>query len=238
MPLPTAPFDAAKSIFAGLSVIQLKLLPQLTGVTAEADTDLLSLAGHTLVNDQQLQYVSGTGFTGLDAGTTYFVRDVVAGVSYKLAATKGGAAVDITLDGTVGVFQPVSVFESRKLSHKDNREFKMIERPDAKGVLRVVRKVCVKGAEEFTYEVDEAKRLVTEIFQGALSGIREGTATIWEPDPADAAGKTALKSDVDFSCDITREGDLNFGDGDFTKAQLKLSSRKAGDVIFVADGVA
>lgn len=235
MPLPSAPFDAAKSLFAGLSIIQLKLLPQLAGVAAEADDETFTKNGHGLANGQALLFVSGTGFTGLTAGMVYYVRDAAAN-TFKLAAAPGGAAIDITLDGSDGLFQPVSIFESRKLTHRDNREFKTIERPDAQGVLRTVRKVCVKGAEEFIYEVDEAKRLVTEIFQGALSGIREGTATIWEPDPSDATGKVALKSDTDFAVDITREGDGNFGDGDFTKLQLKLSSRKNGDVLWTADG--
>lgn len=234
--LPTAPFNAAKSIFAGLSVIRLKLLPQITAVAAEADDDILTKAAHGLSAGMQVLFVSGTGFTGLVAGTIYYVQSVPSADTFKLAATVDGAAINITLDGTDGIFQPVSVFESRKLSHKDNREFKMIERPDSAGVLRVVRKVCTKGAEEFIYELDEAKRLPSELFQGALSGIREGTATIWEPDPSDATGKAALKSDEDFSCDITRDGDANFGDGDFTKVQIKIASRKSGDVLFTVDG--
>lgn len=126
------------------------------------------------------------------------------------------------------------VFESTKLSHKDNREFKMIERPDANGVLRVVRKVCTKGAEVFTYQLDEAKRLVDDLFSGALSGIVTATATIWEPDPSDASGTVALKSEDDFACDITRPDDLNFGE-DFTKVGIAISSHKAGDVTFTTD---
>ncbi len=235
--LPSAPFDTTKSLFAGLSVIMLKLLPQLSGVTAAAVTDVFTKVGHGLSDGQALLFVSGTGFTGIVAGDIVYVRDKTAD-TFKVAAAAGGAAVDITADGTVGVFQPVSVFESRKLSHKDNREFKEIQRPDSKGVLRTVRKVCVKGSEEFTYEVDEAKRLVSEIFQGALSGIREGTCTIWEPDPSDATNKVALKSDTDFACDITRDGDLGFGDGDASKAMLKITSLKSGDVLWTVDGAA
>ena len=237
MPLPSAPFDAAKSIFAGRSVIQLKLSPTLTGVTAAAAADTVTKNGHGLVLNQGVVFVSGTGFTGLDAGTTYYVIEPATN-TFKLAATVGGAAVDITVDGTSGVFQPVLVFESRKLAHKDNREFKTIDRPDTNGVLRVARKAVIKGAEQFVYESDEAKRLVTEIFNGALSGLREGKATIWEPDPSDATGTVALKSDTDFACDITREGDITFGDGDFTRAQIVISSRKSGDVLFTADAAA
>lgn len=234
--LPNAPFDAALSLYAGRSIIMLKLLPAITGVAAEADDDTLTKVNHGLTVGRAVLYVGGTGFTGLVAGTTYFVQAAPTADTFKLSATKGGAVIDITVDGTVGIFQPVSIFESRKLGHKDNREFKSLPRPDAAGINRTVRKVCVAGSEEFTYEVDEAKRLVSEIFQGALSGIRLGTATIWEPDPEDASGKVALKSDTDFPCDITREGDLNFGDSDFTKAMLKISSRKLGDVLWAVDG--
>lgn len=127
------------------------------------------------------------------------------------------------------------VFESTKLGHKDNREYKTIDRPDANGVVRPVRRVCIKGAEEFTYMLDEAKRLVDDLFSGSLSGLVTGTATIWEPDPADASGAVALKSQDDFACNITRDGDLNFGDGDFTKVAIKISSLVAGDVTFDAD---
>lgn len=234
MPLPTAPFDTTKSIFAGLSVIQLKLLPAFAGVTAATDT-LTWLAAHNLAVGQQLQYNSGTGFTGLVVGTGYFVVAVPTSTTAKLSATLGGAAITVGTS-SAGSFTPVSVFETKKVTHKDNREFKVIERPDGKGVLRPVRKICVKGAESFIYEVDEAKRPVTELFGGALSGIKDGTATLWEPDPSDAAGKVALKSDVDFPCDITRDGDETFGDGDATRVQISINSRKAGDVIFAVDG--
>ena len=234
MPLPTAPFDVTKSLYAGLSVIQLKLLPAFTGVTGATDT-LTFLAAHNLTVGQQLQYNSGTGFTGLTASTGYFVVAVPSTTTAKISATPGGAAIAVGTS-TAGVFQPVSVFETRKLSHKDNRQFKTIDRPDAKGVVRPARKFVISGAETFMYEVDEAKRLVSEIFQGALSGIREGTCTIWEPDPTDASGKVALKSDTDFACDITRDGDMNFGDGDATKCQLAINSRKTGDVLFTVDG--
>jgi hypothetical protein len=236
MPLPSAPFDAAKSLYAGRSIIQLKLSPAVTGVTGATDT-LTFLAAHGLTVGQQIQFNSGTGFTGLAAGTSYFVVAVPSTTTMKVSSTAGGSAIAVGTS-SAGSFTPVLVFESRKLDHKDNREFKTIERPDSNGVNRVVRKICIKGAEEFIYELDEGKRLVTEIFSGALSGIKEGTATIWEPDPSDATGKVALKSDTDFACDVTRDGDLKFGDGDATKAQIKLSSRKQGDVIFTADAAA
>jgi hypothetical protein len=75
-----------------------------TGATGTASTDVIAASGHPFQAGDRVTYVSGTTFTGLTTGTTYFARDVVAGVSFKLAATKGGAAIDLTADGTDGVF--------------------------------------------------------------------------------------------------------------------------------------
>lgn len=233
MALPTAPFDTTKSIFAGKSILQLKLLPAVTGVTAATDT--LTKTAHGYAVNQALVFNSGTGFTGLVAATTYYVTAVPSADTFKLSATLGGSAISVGTS-TVGSFTPVYVFESRKLDYKDGREYKTLERPDSAGVLRVARKVCTKGAEEFVYEIDEAKRLLTDLFGGKLAGLATGTATIWEPDSDDASGKVALKSETDFSCDLVRDGDLKFGDGDFTKAQIKIASRKAGDVTWTVDG--
>jgi hypothetical protein len=48
-----------------------------------------------------------TGATGLAVDTTYYVRDVATN-TFKLAATKGGAAIDITADGS-GTVQKMPV---------------------------------------------------------------------------------------------------------------------------------
>lgn len=237
MSLPSAPFDAAKSIFAGLSVIQLKLLPQLTGVTATAATDVIAKAGHTFVDDQMVQFVSGTGFTGLVAGTNYFVRDVVAGVSFKLAATKGGAVVDITVDGTVGVFAPVSVFEVDQLDDDPEQQVKQLKRPDAQGRLRPVRTVESEAAEKWTYNLQELKR-VLELFGGKMRGRKDGTATMWIPDPDDATGTVALKSQDDFAVTVSREGKITYGNSDFSKTTIKVESRESDDITWTADAAA
>ena len=234
MPLPTAPFDATKSIFAGLSVIQLKLLPQLTGVTAA--TSVISKAGHTLVADQLVQYVAGTGFTGLVAGTNYFVRDVVAGVSFGLSATKGGAAIAVGTS-TVGVFAPVSVFEVSDLSDSPEQETKYLDRPDAQGVLRHARGVETKAFEKWMFGLDEVKRLL-EVFSGSLRGRKNATCTLWIPDPDQTAGTVALKSEADFSVVVSRDGDLKFGGQEFSKATIKVESLKSGNVTWTADAAA
>jgi len=234
MPLPNASFDATKSIFAGLSIIQLKILPQLTGVTAA--TTVISKAAHTLVNDQLLQYVSGTGFTGLVAGTNYFVVGVVAGVSFGLAATKGGSAIAVGTS-SAGVFAPVSVFTAEDLTDDPEQEIKYLERPDATGVNRRYRGVETKGFEKFIFDLMEVKRLL-EVFGGALRGRKVATCTIWVPDPDDTVGNVALKSESDFAVTVTRNEALKHGGGDFSKTTIRVDSNKAGNITWAADGAA
>jgi hypothetical protein len=72
-------------------------------VTATASTDVLTKTGHGFSNGQAIVFYSGSGFGGLTAGNTYFVRDV-SGATFKLATTLGGAAINITSDGTNGEF--------------------------------------------------------------------------------------------------------------------------------------
>jgi hypothetical protein len=235
MPLPVAPFNAAKSIFAGKTVIQLKIASALSGVTGATDT-LTFLAAHGLAVGQQIQFVSGTGFTGLVAGTNYFVVAVPTSTTAKISATSGGAAITVGTS-TVGVLQPVQVFESRKLDSKLQQENKEILRPDASGILRKVRIVTTKREESFMFEMDEAKRLL-DIFGGALSGLVNATCTLWMPDPSDTSSNVALKSETDFACMVYRDGDVKFGDGDFTKPNISIESLKSGSLAWTADGVA
>jgi hypothetical protein len=157
MPIPNSPFDAAKSIFAGLCVIE-------------------------------FTPTSGTKLT----------------------------------------------FDSKLIDQDLDQEEKSIEMPDSNGVLRKVRTVLTKHQETFKFELIEAKRLL-EIFGNALSGRREGVCTLWIPDPSDATGKIALKSEVGFACTVTRDGAIKFGDGDFTKSTIKITSNKSGAITWSAD---
>jgi len=232
--LPTAPFDATKSIFAGLTVVQLKLLPQVTGVTAA--TTVITKVAHGLLVGQLVQFVSGTGFTGLVAGTNYFVVAAPDADTFSVSATKGGSAIAVGTS-TVGVFQPVSVFEVADLTDDPEQETKSLERPDAAGVLRKVRTVETKANEKWTFGLDEVKRLL-EVFSGSLRGRKNATCTLWVPDPDDAANTVALKSETDFSCTITRDGSMKFGSQEFSKAAIKIESNKLGNVTWTADAAA
>lgn len=80
---------------------------QLTAVTAEADDDIFTKATHGLATGQALKFDSGTGFTGISAGTTYYVIRLTEN-TFKLATSRAnaeaGTAIDITVDGSAGAF--------------------------------------------------------------------------------------------------------------------------------------
>lgn len=74
-------------------------------VTGTESTNLINHSGHTFVNGDQVVFSAITGGAGLTVGTIYFVVSSVAGVSYQLSATTGGAAINFTTDisaGTIG----------------------------------------------------------------------------------------------------------------------------------------
>lgn len=74
-------------------------------VTGVAASDVISDAGHTFVAGDPVVFTALTGGAGLVVGTTYFIRNPVAGVSYELSATTGGALLNFTTDisaGTIG----------------------------------------------------------------------------------------------------------------------------------------
>lgn len=73
--------------------------------TAVAATDLITCVNHNFVDGDKtrLSVSGGVLPAGLSANTDYFVRDM-SGSTFKLAATSGGAAIDITDAGTAGIF--------------------------------------------------------------------------------------------------------------------------------------
>ena len=74
-------------------------------VTGVATTDVFTDTGHAYAANTPIVFTAITGGAGLTVGTVYFVRNPVAGVSYELSATSGGALLNFTTDisaGTVG----------------------------------------------------------------------------------------------------------------------------------------
>lgn len=71
-------------------------------VTGVAATDIITDTGHTFVDNDPIVFTSITGGAGITVGTVYFVRSSVAGVSYQISATSGGAALNFTTDISAG----------------------------------------------------------------------------------------------------------------------------------------
>ncbi len=85
----------------------------ITSITGTAATDLINHPGHSLTPGDEVVFPTLTGGAGLTAGTTYYVISPVApGVSYKVSATEGGAAVNFTTDITAGTASsPIDIFD-------------------------------------------------------------------------------------------------------------------------------
>lgn len=73
-----------------------------SAVTGDQATDVITDTGHAYNVDDQVVFTAITGGAGLVAGTVYYVRNPVAGVSYQLSLTAGGAVINFTTDITAG----------------------------------------------------------------------------------------------------------------------------------------
>lgn len=77
-------------------------VPNTAGVVITAATDLLTHTAHGFLNNDPVFLSSLTGGTGLTNNTVYFVRNITAN-DYQLSTTTGGAAINITVDGTCSI---------------------------------------------------------------------------------------------------------------------------------------
>lgn len=71
-------------------------------ITGTEATNTINDVGHTFNNNDPIRFDSLVGGAGLTNGTVYFVRNAVAGVSYEVSATTGGASINFTTDITSG----------------------------------------------------------------------------------------------------------------------------------------
>lgn len=231
--IPNFPVDVANTLYATRTRIAFKPTDGIkTGATGAATTDIISLANHTFADGDMVEYTSGTGFTGLTAGTFYYVRDAVANTSFKLAATATGAAVDLTVDGSAGTFSLIIGYEAAKVDDESQAPSpERIEMPDDLGVYHPIRSDYGAQAESWSFPSHEVRRL-TKFFNGALQGIRRGTAKLWIPDAALAAASvtTAFLESEWFSAVVTRGGNVSFGDKKHSVATIKIESQKQGAV--------
>ena len=70
-----------------------------SSVTVDSSTDTVTWNSHGMSDGQKIGFFASVMPGGLSAGTLYFVRDAATN-TFKVAATSGGAAIDITTNGT------------------------------------------------------------------------------------------------------------------------------------------
>lgn len=105
--LPTDNTTARKTrgLFAAITTNALDgsaTVPNGAGASATAATDLIAATGHGLAVNDQINFTSVGTATPLATSTVYYVSsDTFTANSFKVSLTKGGAAVNITADGTV-----------------------------------------------------------------------------------------------------------------------------------------
>jgi hypothetical protein len=74
--------------------------------TADAGTDVITSAAHGLVLNTKILVLGATPPAGLTTGFYYFARDITTN-TFKVSATSGGAAIDLTTTGTSWTFVKV-----------------------------------------------------------------------------------------------------------------------------------
>lgn len=67
--------------------------------TADAATDVITSPAHGFADTNQIVFYGGTPPAGLTEGTIYFARDVTTD-TFKVAATSGGVAINLTSAGS------------------------------------------------------------------------------------------------------------------------------------------
>lgn len=143
-------------------------------VTGVAATDVISDAGHPFVNNDPVTFTSITGGAGLTVGTTYFVVGSVAGVSYQLAATSGGAAINFTTDISAGTIGRAFGNTGALFSHKTGNL------PALSGVLLLTNSEMFAVPDHGTNSGFDcvAFGTTTNLYMGRLSELTVGT-TSW-----------------------------------------------------------
>lgn len=76
--------------------------PLSTGLAIDAGTDRVTHTAHGLPDNTPVYITNLVGGTGLTNNTVYFTRNSTAN-DYQLSATTGGAAINITANGTVDI---------------------------------------------------------------------------------------------------------------------------------------
>lgn len=88
-----------RGLFAAISTHARSQLETGQAFTATASSDVITANAHGYSNGDAVRVHTLTNAAPLAAATTYYVRDVAIN-TFKLAASKGGAAIDTTADGS------------------------------------------------------------------------------------------------------------------------------------------
>ena len=116
-------------------------------------TDTINSTSHGFVTDQAVYYsTTGTAIGGLTSGTFYYAVSVNAN-DFKLSATAGGSAIDLTNDG-VGT----QVFHSTRISYTASASVAESQIADATAQLNA--DVDVVGGHDFWFGVDTREQLL------------------------------------------------------------------------------
>lgn len=87
----------------GVNYITALSIGRVQNVTAVAASDILTAAAHGLVSTEPVVFTGLAGGAPLVSGTTYYARDITTN-TYKVAATSGGTAINLSTDITAGTF--------------------------------------------------------------------------------------------------------------------------------------
>ena len=203
-----------------------------TGATTAA-ADVVTLAAHGFVDGDIVEFLSGTGFTGLTPGKFYHVRDKAAG-TFKLAETATGAAVTIASGASVGSFSLVIGYETAKVDDESQPPAEdSVEYPDDIGNYYPVLTSFGSIKESWTLVTHEVLRL-RKIFNGALQGTRLGRAKLWLPSAqkAQAGDPTPFLESEWFPCFVVRSQNIPYGDKKVSVTTIRITSQKRGAVLF------
>ena len=91
-----------KDNLVGTIFLDKTISPPLTigdSCTADSSTDKITRTAHGFADTDKIFFTAGGMPAGLTANTTYYVRDATTN-DFKVAATSGGAAIDITSNGS------------------------------------------------------------------------------------------------------------------------------------------
>ena len=226
MPIPTTAFDPTKTVSARKTFA--RFTPNLPSISVSGanSTDLFTAAAHGLNNDDMVYLAITTGLTGITAGY-FFVINTATG-TFQLSATKGGAAVNFTADGT-GTVKRVADLVGKMLDYDNKFETKTRDVPDSDGYLRADRTVVTKREQTFKFESEDVKAVPAIFASTSLEGaFQEGTCELFVVDPNDLTGKVAVHGcavgGVAFKACWQVDGGMKFAIGDFAKLTIAISS--------------